>query len=193
MFPFNTLFTITYIGHEISFPYYFALGFICVWLHGMCMLNTCNPFPYLWYLIIQNFLIWCYSKMLLIHLPVFGYLMELWSHREVRSAKGKGNGLPQSLRAFARVLSCTNPQGAHKILFLLFCVMQQCLHFFPSKKWLHLLNKLYLTVSLLEFTLIKYQNLTIWLWKLDKLMAGWLGGLYWMSRKRYKHTWCCHH
>uniref|UniRef100_A0A0A0KNP0 Rubisco LSMT substrate-binding domain-containing protein n=1 Tax=Cucumis sativus TaxID=3659 RepID=A0A0A0KNP0_CUCSA len=30
--------------------------------------------------------------------------------REVRSATGKGRGLPQSLRAFARILSCTNPQ-----------------------------------------------------------------------------------
>ncbi|XP_022990340.1 fructose-bisphosphate aldolase-lysine N-methyltransferase, chloroplastic isoform X1 [Cucurbita maxima] len=30
--------------------------------------------------------------------------------REVKSATGKGRGLPQSLRAFARILSCTSPQ-----------------------------------------------------------------------------------
>ncbi|XP_022765263.1 uncharacterized protein LOC111310257 isoform X5 [Durio zibethinus] len=30
--------------------------------------------------------------------------------KEVRSPKGKGKGLPQSLRAFARVLCCTSPQ-----------------------------------------------------------------------------------
>ncbi|KAH9703336.1 set domain-containing protein 4 [Citrus sinensis] len=30
--------------------------------------------------------------------------------KEVRSARGRGKGLPQSLRAFARVLCCTSPQ-----------------------------------------------------------------------------------
>ncbi|CAI0411569.1 unnamed protein product [Linum tenue] len=30
--------------------------------------------------------------------------------REVKSAKGKGKGIPQSIRAFARVLSCTRPE-----------------------------------------------------------------------------------
>ncbi|CAL0316260.1 unnamed protein product [Lupinus luteus] len=30
--------------------------------------------------------------------------------KEVKSARGKGKGIPQSLRAFARVLSCTTPQ-----------------------------------------------------------------------------------
>lgn len=47
---------------------------------------------------------------------IFGYLMELWSHREVRSARGKGKGLPQSLRAFARVLSCTTPQELNDLV-----------------------------------------------------------------------------
>lgn len=30
----------------------------------------------------------------------------------MKSARGKGKGIPQSLRAFARVLCCTFPQGA---------------------------------------------------------------------------------
>lgn len=35
--------------------------------------------------------------------------------REVRCATGKGRGLPQSLRAFARILSCTNPQELNEL------------------------------------------------------------------------------
>lgn len=31
----------------------------------------------------------------------------------MRCATGRGRGLPQSLRAFARILSCTNPQGLY--------------------------------------------------------------------------------
>ncbi|RVW49373.1 hypothetical protein CK203_092697 [Vitis vinifera] len=30
--------------------------------------------------------------------------------REVKSARGKGRGIPQSLRAFARIFCCTSPQ-----------------------------------------------------------------------------------
>lgn len=55
----------------------------------------------------MDLLIRCFSKVLLTYLPVFGHLMELWSHREVKSAGGKGKGVPQSLRALSRVLSCT--------------------------------------------------------------------------------------
>ncbi|XP_038889894.1 fructose-bisphosphate aldolase-lysine N-methyltransferase, chloroplastic isoform X2 [Benincasa hispida] len=39
--------------------------------------------------------------------------------REVRCATGKGRGLPQSLRAFARILSCSNPQGLYLPLYWL--------------------------------------------------------------------------
>ncbi|XP_048326619.2 uncharacterized protein LOC107413584 isoform X4 [Ziziphus jujuba] len=37
-------------------------------------------------------------------------LMIALLHREVKSASGKGKGIPQSLRAFARVLCCTSSQ-----------------------------------------------------------------------------------
>ncbi|XP_041011945.1 uncharacterized protein LOC121255599 isoform X3 [Juglans microcarpa x Juglans regia] len=37
----------------------------------------------------------------------FNSSVESFTIKEVRSAKGKGKGLPQSLRAFARVLACT--------------------------------------------------------------------------------------
>ncbi|KAL0541010.1 hypothetical protein IC582_021037 [Cucumis melo] len=37
--------------------------------------------------------------------------------REVRCATGKGRGLPQSLRAFARILSCTNPQELNELSY----------------------------------------------------------------------------
>ncbi|XP_059458750.1 ribulose-1,5 bisphosphate carboxylase/oxygenase large subunit N-methyltransferase, chloroplastic [Corylus avellana] len=40
----------------------------------------------------------------------FNSSVESFTIKEVRSAKGKGRGLPQSLRAFARVLSCTTPE-----------------------------------------------------------------------------------
>ncbi|KAJ1400225.1 Rubisco LSMT, substrate-binding domain [Sesbania bispinosa] len=40
------------------------------------------------------------------------YSVNTFTIKEVRSARGKGKGLPQSLRAFARVLSCTTPQEA---------------------------------------------------------------------------------
>ncbi|XP_022133564.1 histone-lysine N-methyltransferase setd3 isoform X2 [Momordica charantia] len=36
--------------------------------------------------------------------------------REVRSATGKGRGLPQSLRAFARILSCSHPQELNDLI-----------------------------------------------------------------------------
>ncbi|XP_037497876.1 N-lysine methyltransferase setd6 isoform X2 [Jatropha curcas] len=39
------------------------------------------------------------------------FVIKIWfSCREVKSAGGKGKGLPQSLRAFARILSCTTHQ-----------------------------------------------------------------------------------
>ncbi|XP_019441653.1 PREDICTED: fructose-bisphosphate aldolase-lysine N-methyltransferase, chloroplastic isoform X2 [Lupinus angustifolius] len=36
--------------------------------------------------------------------------------KEVKSARGKGKGIPQSLRAFARVLSCTTPQELNDLV-----------------------------------------------------------------------------
>ncbi|XP_062154393.1 ribulose-1,5 bisphosphate carboxylase/oxygenase large subunit N-methyltransferase, chloroplastic isoform X2 [Alnus glutinosa] len=41
---------------------------------------------------------------------VFNSSVEYFTIKEVRSPKGKGKGLPQSLRAVARVLSCTAPE-----------------------------------------------------------------------------------
>ncbi|KAI4351157.1 hypothetical protein L6164_005539 [Bauhinia variegata] len=38
------------------------------------------------------------------------YSVNTFTIKEVRSARGKGKGVPQSLRAFARILSCTTPQ-----------------------------------------------------------------------------------
>ncbi|GMY08668.1 fructose-bisphosphate aldolase-lysine N-methyltransferase, chloroplastic [Fagus crenata] len=40
----------------------------------------------------------------------FNSSLESFTIKEVRSAKGKGKGLPQSVRAFARVLTCTTPE-----------------------------------------------------------------------------------
>uniref|UniRef100_A0A2N9EEQ7 Rubisco LSMT substrate-binding domain-containing protein n=1 Tax=Fagus sylvatica TaxID=28930 RepID=A0A2N9EEQ7_FAGSY len=42
-----------------------------------------------------------------IHALPAAAVINVW---EVRSAKGKGKGLPQSVRAFARVLTCTTPE-----------------------------------------------------------------------------------
>ncbi|XP_070678453.1 ribulose-1,5 bisphosphate carboxylase/oxygenase large subunit N-methyltransferase, chloroplastic isoform X7 [Malus domestica] len=40
----------------------------------------------------------------------FDSSMDSFTIKEVRSGSGKGKGIPQSLRAFARVLCCTSPQ-----------------------------------------------------------------------------------
>ncbi|KAJ1436413.1 SET domain [Sesbania bispinosa] len=44
------------------------------------------------------------------------YSVNTFTIKEVRSARGKGKGLPQSLRAFARVLSCTTPQELNDLV-----------------------------------------------------------------------------
>ncbi|XP_034202759.1 ribulose-1,5 bisphosphate carboxylase/oxygenase large subunit N-methyltransferase, chloroplastic isoform X2 [Prunus dulcis] len=40
----------------------------------------------------------------------FSSSMDSFTIKEIRSGSGKGKGIPQSLRAFARVLCCTSPQ-----------------------------------------------------------------------------------
>ncbi|KAK7310289.1 hypothetical protein RJT34_07704 [Clitoria ternatea] len=44
------------------------------------------------------------------------YCLNSFTIKEVRTAKGKGKGIPQSLRAFARVLSCTSSQELHNLV-----------------------------------------------------------------------------
>ncbi|XP_061372258.1 ribulose-1,5 bisphosphate carboxylase/oxygenase large subunit N-methyltransferase, chloroplastic [Gastrolobium bilobum] len=44
------------------------------------------------------------------------YSVNSFTIKEVRSARGKGKGLPQSLRALARVLSCTTPQELNDLM-----------------------------------------------------------------------------
>lgn len=53
----------------------------------------------------------------------FESIDNLLSFREVRSAKGKGTGIPQSLRAAARVLSCASLEGVWIIFFSLHIVL----------------------------------------------------------------------
>ncbi|VVB05720.1 unnamed protein product [Arabis nemorensis] len=43
-------------------------------------------------------------------ISIFHSSSDTFTIKEVKSAKGKGKGIPQSLRAFARVLCCTIPQ-----------------------------------------------------------------------------------
>lgn len=49
-------------------------------------------------------------------LSSFFYHCLNWLHRDVKSTSRNGRGIPQSLRAFARVLCSTSPQGLHHIL-----------------------------------------------------------------------------
>ncbi|CAH2064080.1 unnamed protein product [Thlaspi arvense] len=44
------------------------------------------------------------------NISIFHSSCDTFTIKEVKSAKGKGKGIPQSLRAFARLLSCTSPQ-----------------------------------------------------------------------------------
>lgn len=44
-----------------------------------------------------------------------GFLENCFTIKEVQSASGKGKGIPQSLRAFGRVLCCTTPQELHDL------------------------------------------------------------------------------
>uniref|UniRef100_A0A1J3FS42 Ribulose-1,5 bisphosphate carboxylase/oxygenase large subunit N-methyltransferase, chloroplastic n=1 Tax=Noccaea caerulescens TaxID=107243 RepID=A0A1J3FS42_NOCCA len=43
-------------------------------------------------------------------ISIFHSSCDTFTIKEVKSAKGKGKGIPQSLRAFARLLCCTSPQ-----------------------------------------------------------------------------------
>ncbi|KAK7270113.1 hypothetical protein RIF29_23025 [Crotalaria pallida] len=46
----------------------------------------------------------------------FKHSVNSFTIKEVKSARGKGKGLPQSLRAFARVLSCTTSQELNELV-----------------------------------------------------------------------------
>ncbi|XP_023638118.1 ribulose-1,5 bisphosphate carboxylase/oxygenase large subunit N-methyltransferase, chloroplastic isoform X2 [Capsella rubella] len=55
-------------------------------------------------------LLWTHHTRTVKDINIFHSSCDSFTIKEVKSAIGKGRGIPQSLRAFARVLSCTIPQ-----------------------------------------------------------------------------------